>query len=264
MASVITLGPVGYNPTGTYNNSREYEKLDVVTYQGSSYVAITNSVGKSPLNTTYWNLVAEKGETPTRGEDYWTEEDQQEVVSEAVTQVMSEISVMEIEVVQTLPTSDIKTNTIYLVPKSSTGTNNIYDEYLYINNSWELIGDTEVDLSGYQPKIDNLHKLSADLVDDTNTTNKFVASSDKTTWNAKYDKPSGGIPKTDLSSAVQTSLGKADTAVQDVSGKEDKSNKVTSISSSSTDTQYPSAKCVYDIVGDIETLLTTLDTGNGV
>ena len=37
--------------------------------------------------------------------------------------------------------------------------------------------------------------------------------------------------------------------------KEDKTNKVTSLSSSSTDTQYPSAKCVYDLVGDIETLL---------
>ena len=31
---------------------------------------------------------------------------------------------------------------------------------------------------------------------------------------AKYAKPSGGIPKTDLASAVQTSLGKADTALQ--------------------------------------------------
>lgn len=29
-----------------------------------------------------------------------------------------------------------------------------------------------------------------------------------------YSKPSGGIPKTDLASAVQTSLGKADTALQ--------------------------------------------------
>ena len=36
------------------------------------------------------------------------------------------------------------------------------------------------------------------------------------------------------------------------------SNKVTSLSSSSTDTQYPSAKCVYDIVGDIETLINAL------
>jgi len=40
-----------------------------------------------------------------------------------------------------------------------------------------------------------------------------------------------------------------------IEGKEDISNKVTTISSSSTDTQYPSAKCVYDIVGDIESAL---------
>ena len=33
---------------------------------------------------------------------------------------------------------------------------------------------------------------------------------------AKYTKPSGGIPKTDLASAVQTSLNKADTALQSV------------------------------------------------
>lgn len=40
----------------------------------------------------------------------------------------------------------------------------------------------------------------------------------KTALDAKgtYSKPSGGIPKTDLASAVQTSLGKADTALQSV------------------------------------------------
>lgn len=35
-------------------------------------------------------------------------------------------------------------------------------------------------------------------------------------------------------------------------------NKVTTLSSASTDTQYPSAKCVYDLVGDIETLLAAI------
>lgn len=45
---------------------------------------------------------------------------------------------------------------------------------------------------------------------------------------------------------------------QDISGKENTSNKVTSLSSSSTDTQYPSAKAVYDLVGDIETLLAAI------
>lgn len=34
------------------------------------------------------------------------------------------------------------------------------------------------------------------------------------TWNGKYAKPLGGIPKSDLASAVQTSLGKADSALQ--------------------------------------------------
>lgn len=48
------------------------------------------------------------------------------------------------------------------------------------------------------------------------------------------------------------------TARSDLSGKESTSNKVTSISSLSTDTQYPSAKCVYDLIGDIESILESL------
>ena len=43
--------------------------------------------------------------------------------------------------------------------------------------------------------------------------------------------------------------------------KQDKANLVTSLSASSTDTQYPSAKCVYNIVGDIETALNTINSG---
>lgn len=41
-----------------------------------------------------------------------------------------------------------------------------------------------------------------------------IGSTDISNWNGKYTKPSGGIPKTDLAIAVQTSLGKADTALQ--------------------------------------------------
>lgn len=52
-----------------------------------------------------------------------------------------------------------------------------------------------------------------------------------------YEIPETGIPSTDLSSAVQTSLGKADTAIQehqDISGKEDKTEIVTVSGSSLT------------------------------
>ena len=118
-------------------------------------------------------------------------------------------------------------------------------------------------VAGLQTEITNNNKLASDLVDDTNSGNKFTNTSEKNSWNAKYDKPAGGIPKTDLSSDVQTSLGKADTAIQehqDISGKEDKSNKVTEISSSSTDEQYPSAKCVYDSQIEQDEIITELQT----
>ena len=42
-------------------------------------------------------------------------------------------------------------------------------------------------LSSKQDVIDSSHKLSADLVDDTNSTHKFVSSQEKTTWNNKSD-----------------------------------------------------------------------------
>ena len=50
----------------------------------------------------------------------------------------------------------------------------------------------------------------------------------------------------------------SNTYIPDISGKESTANKVTSLSSSSTDTEYPSAKCVWDMVGDIETLLAAI------
>ena len=39
----------------------------------------------------------------------------------------------------------------------------------------------------FQQKIDAKHKLSSDLVDDTNKTNKFVTTEEKAAWNAKSD-----------------------------------------------------------------------------
>lgn len=113
-----------------------------------------------------------------------------------------------------LPSSGQVIGDVYNVEQADT-THGIKagDNVAWTGTDWDILGG-EIDLSGYQTKIDSSNKLSSDLVDDTNKTNKFVTSTDKSNWNAKYDKPSGGIPSADLSSAVQTSLGKADTALQ--------------------------------------------------
>ena len=56
------------------------------------------------------------------------------------------------QVVNALPTENISTSTIYLVPSTTPGEENIYDEYIYVNGNWEHIGSTSVDLSDYVTK----------------------------------------------------------------------------------------------------------------
>lgn len=71
---------------------------------------------------------------------------------EYVQELISTVTSASFEVVDELPTEGIKTNTIYLVPSQSSGLNNVYDEWVYINNKWELIGTTAIDLSNYLAK----------------------------------------------------------------------------------------------------------------
>lgn len=69
-----------------------------------------------------------------------------------VNQLISVIPKFDIEVVQTLPVQDISDTTIYLVPSQDPQTANSYDEFIHVNNSWEQIGSTAVDLSNYYTK----------------------------------------------------------------------------------------------------------------
>lgn len=48
-----------------------------------------------------------------------------------------------------------------------------------------------------------------------------------------------------------------------ITGLQTTSNLVTSVSGSSTDSQYPSAKLFYDTIGNVETILNTLNNGGG-
>ena len=74
-------------------------------------------------------------------------------VNSLITSAIGNINSFEVSVVASLPTSDIDTHTIYFVSNSSSG-DSIYDEYMYINNNWEKIGSTAVDLSNYLQKTD--------------------------------------------------------------------------------------------------------------
>lgn len=124
---------------------------------------------------------------------------------------------------------------------------------LVLNNGNTItipVGDL---VNGLQTEITSSNKLNADLVDDSTSTNKFVTSTEKDTWNNKQDTIS------DLST-IRSGASAGATAVQpaDIASMQTTSNLVTSVDSSSTDSQYPSAKLFYDTCGDIETLINAL------
>lgn len=73
--------------------------------------------------------------------DYYTKEE--------VDDMVADISTLSFKIVQEKPTEDIETNIIYLIPKSGSTAGNIYEEWIYIDDKWELLGTTDIDLSSY-------------------------------------------------------------------------------------------------------------------
>ena len=82
-------------------------------------------------------------------------------VTKAVADGIASITGISFEIVQTLPSTG-EAGTIYLVSHGGTGTN-VYDEYIYVNNAWEKIGTTDVDLSGYVQKTELVSITNAEI-----------------------------------------------------------------------------------------------------
>lgn len=90
-------------------------------------------------------------------------------VAEAVTQskiytddAISRFISFDIVIVESLP-SDPKEHTIYFVPRSASKKENGYYEYMWVDNKWELIGETTIDIDNYYTKdeIDVLFEQNA-------------------------------------------------------------------------------------------------------
>lgn len=70
-----------------------------------------------------------------------------------IAQAVAAASHLKYQIVESLPDSDQDANTVYLVAKDGAGEGqDAYIEYMWINDNWEIIGDTSVDLSNYYTK----------------------------------------------------------------------------------------------------------------
>jgi len=128
------------------------------------------------------------------------------------------------EKVTTLPASG-EPNVIYLVPKTTALTNNVYDEYIWQDNAWELLGSTEIDLSNYVTTTD-LATALADYVTtsafNTAIANYYTKTEVGNLLDAKVDKISGkGLSTNDYDN---TAKGIVDGVTNALAGKVDKVN----------------------------------------
>ena len=85
---------------------------------------------------------------------------------------------------------------IYLVPKTTSKTNNVYNEYMYIDSTWELIGDTQADLSNYVD-MSTAQTISGKKTYTTLPESSVAPTSDNQLSNKKYvDDSVGGKQNT--------------------------------------------------------------------
>lgn len=69
---------------------------------------------------------------------------------------LSAIPKFAIQVVTSLPTSNISATTVYLLSSGSEN-NNLYTEYIYVNSKWEKLGEQKVDLTNYVKYTGSIH-----------------------------------------------------------------------------------------------------------
>ena len=119
-----------------------------ISVDASGNVTVSGLASKAPLASPAFTGTPT---APTAGTDTNnTQIATTAFVQAAVAAAIGQITGFEFEVVATLPGTG-EAGKIYLVSNGG-GSQNAYDEYIWVNNSWEKIGTTAVDLSGYWSK----------------------------------------------------------------------------------------------------------------
>ena len=157
--------------------------------------------------------------------------------------LVSAIPKFTIAVVAELPEQDISTTTIYLVPSDSEP-ENLYKEYIYINDQWELIGIQKADLTNYYNKsqVDDLLSnkadnnavtaLSGDVETNTNNISALTSQVETNTSDISALTSQVGTNTSDIAKLNTDLSNKADTdeITTDYNDLENKPTKLTDFS----------------------------------
>ena len=102
------------------------------------------------------------------------------------------------------------------------------------------------------------HKVCADASVVSSLSSSNLEATESSEIVVGYDENGNVYTSAPTPATSDNSTKIATTAFVKAQGYQTTSNLVTSISSSSTDSQYPSAKCMYNLLGDVEALINAL------
>ena len=94
---------------------------------------------------------------------------------------ISAIPKFDIKVCEALPDSNISKTTVYLLKSSKEETNNLYDEYIYVNSKWEKLGTQTVgDIAGLSQRMTTAEANIEQNTSSISTINANVAKKQNT------------------------------------------------------------------------------------
>lgn len=161
-ADGVVIATITHNASSVVVNFMDLDEEYAHSSELSGYLPTSttiNGTSKDPSNDAYTIKAGDINLTSAINAGEYTTSDSIQVVLDSInTKVNTATSSgLTRSIVTALPTSDISTTTIYMIlasddpnvgdPSSGTSQNaNAYNEYMYINNEWERIGSTEVNL----------------------------------------------------------------------------------------------------------------------
>ena len=137
------------------------DKEFIITYNDENHImARINDTGLRVLDVeigpegSSTTLSTKFSNIDTELSNRYTETETDQKIAEAIANAEH----LKREIVDTLPTTNIDPRVIYMVKAKTAeeSTQDLYDEYMYINNAWERLGSWQTDLSGYA-KTDNVN-----------------------------------------------------------------------------------------------------------
>ena len=149
----------------------EVNKIDTISVNGSDLPIGNKKVNIEIPDTSEFQTAAEVEEDITE-KGYQTAAEVESTISKkgyqtsaqvssAIASAIKGIQGIKYSVVTALPQSG-EAGTIYLVSNSGSG-KNIYDEYIWVTDKFELLGTTEVDLTGYLKDTDLVEITEAEV-----------------------------------------------------------------------------------------------------